>query len=681
MVRLGERVPPLGAETVLDASGDLSKPITLGLSSEAAEVGGIELRIAGPSRQAALNWRRAGEHGFLPGRRLLITLDPSGAPHTYQVHLAREEQWIGRIAALRIASTSGPARLLGVTLHKPRSALRPLDLRGVSLPSLVRDGRFEIPLTGDLPRPARLEVSLGILPEFQREGAKGCFSIATIGPGGDGARRPLYDQCIPSGGPEIAGWVPVRLDLDLPAEGRLVFDAHVEVGGTRLEAGALWGQPILFARRAAPGKNLVLVVVDTLRTDALGAYGNRQGLTPNLDALARRSVRLAQLHAPAPWTLPSMASLMTGLQPQTHGAGRRLGEEAPTGFADGLHTLAWTLASQGFYTSGIYKNIYLNPEFGLSQGFDLYASHETMPGEAGASREANAGFLVDRAIEELARIEDRRFFLYLHLFDPHNPYEAPREWCDRVARRLEPGYRGPLGCRVDRRPEGPLPAPSDFAWIRALYDAEVAYTDHELGRFFAALHDRGLDRNTVLAFASDHGEEFYDRLDQERRLGYEPNSDHGHTHYEELLHVPGMIAAPGLGAGVVADPVQTVDLFPTLLSLAGVQPPPSEGQNLSAALAGAGSGSAEAPRPTPAALISGLILHGLPRQAIRRAQWKLIQPRRKTLPIELYDLSADPGETRDLSAARPDVVQGLRSLLAAQLDARRKLRLQILASD
>src|SRR6185295_8783882 len=123
------------------------------------------------------------------------------------------------------------------------------------------------------------------------------------------------------------------------------------------------------------------------------------------------------------------------------------------------------------------------------------------------------------------------------------------------------------------------------------------------------------------------------------------------------------------------------DLFPTLLSLAGVQPPPSEGQNLSAALAGAGSGSAEAPRPTPAALISGLILHGLPRQAIRRAQWKLIQPRRKTLPIELYDLSADPGETSDLSAARPDVVQGLRSLLAAQLDARRKLRLQILASD
>src|SRR6185295_18747889 len=277
--------------------GDLSKPITLGLSSEAAEIGGIELRIAGPARQAALNWRRAGEHGFLPGRRLLVTLDPSGAPHTYQVHLAREEQWIGRIAALRIASTSGPARLLGVTLHKPRSALRPLDLRGVSLPSLVRDGRFEIPLTGDLPRPARLEVSLGILPEFQREGAKGCFSIATIGPGGDGARRPLYDQCIPSGGPEIAGWVPVRLDLDLPAEGRLVFDAHVEIGGTRLEAGALWGQPMLFARRAAPGKNLVLVVVDTLRTDALGAYGNRQGLTPNLDALARRSVRLAQPHA------------------------------------------------------------------------------------------------------------------------------------------------------------------------------------------------------------------------------------------------------------------------------------------------------------------------------------------------------------------------------------------------
>jgi arylsulfatase A-like enzyme len=472
-------------------------------------------------------------------------------------------------------------------------------------------------------------------------------------------------------------------DLALPKRGSLILEAHAELGGRVLTRGvARWGDPILVPEQRSAGRNLVLVVIDTLRADELGAYGGSRRVTPNLDALAERSVRFAQLHSPAPWTLPSMASLMTGLQPQTHGAGRRFGKEAPGGLAEGFTTLAERLAGEGFYTSGVYKNIYLNPEFGLHQGFDLYASHEVMPlaaGETGTPREADAQYLVDRAIEELRRIKDRRFFLYVHLFDPHNPYEAPEDWCKSVARRLEPRYAGQLGCRVDRRPENPLPPVADFAWIRALYDAEVAYTDHELGRFFSALETEGLNDSTVLAVASDHGEEFYGRLDQEQRLRYDADSDHGHSHYEELLHVPGLIAIPGVKPGVVEDPVQTADLFPTLLSALGVanrptDPPLGGAQDLLAAVAGGA-------RPQPVPLLSDVILHGPPRRAIRRGPWKLIVPMRRDLAIELYNLAADPQEVHDIAKERPDVVAGLRTLLHQAMRSRRDLRSQLLPRD
>ena len=381
---------------------------------------------------------------------------------------------------------------------------------------------------------------------------------------------------------------------------------------------ALWGDPLLVTPGRPAGRNLVVVLLDTLRADALGSYGSRLGTTPNLDAFARRGIRLADMSAPAPWTLPSVTALLTGLEPQTHGAGYRYGNFAPTGLASGATTMAEVMRDHGAYTLGVYHNIYVNPAFGLDQGFDAYVSHE-----------ARAEVLVDAALARLKRLRaagDGRIFLYLHLFDLHNPYSPPPEECEGVARHLDPGYRGPLGCTGDRRPENPLPPAADRPWYAALYQAEVAYVDREMGRFLAGLHDLGMDGDTVIAIVSDHGEEFWTRLDQEKALGYEANSDHGHTHYRELLHVPAMIRVPGRAPQVVTAPAETADLFPTLLHLAGVTPPPCQGIDLVPLLDGA--------PPTRRTFVSDLLLHGPARWAVRRGPWQLVVPVDAALPTE-----------------------------------------------
>lgn len=455
----------------------------------------------------------------------------------------------------------------------------------------------------------------------------------------------------------------------------------------------MWGNPLLVRPGRPDGRNLVVILIDTLRADALGSYGDRLGLTPRLDAFAKQGVRFGEMLAPSPWTLPSVSSLLTGLQPQTHGAGQRFGDFdpssprqndfAPTGLPGGVRTMAGVLRRQGFYTMGVYQNFYILPGFGVHQGFDDYASYED-----------RAEVLVDQALGRLREAAgDRRCFLYLHLFDLHSPYNPPEPECTRVARRLDPGYHGRLGCEADRNPERTtIPPPADRPWFRALYHAEVAYTDRQVGRFLDGLRDLGLEDRTVVAVVSDHGEEFWDRLGQEGRLGYEANSDHGHTLYQELVHVPALLRIPGQQAAVVRDPVQLVDLFPTLLRAVGVEPPASQGRDLTPLLGGRAADSAERAEPTPApggvalsggpevpgaeraTLMADVILHGRPRWSVRRGPWKLVAARDPALPVELYDLRQDPGERTNLAAREPRLAAAMRAWGERELTARLKAR-------
>jgi arylsulfatase A-like enzyme len=627
----------------------------------AARVARLRLRARGTATLATLSWKLAGDRGFPPFRTLSFPLAPDGQEHAYEVDLQREPYWTGRVENLRLAVDAGRLEILEMTGEPATDPYRSMSLEGESRPSLPGLARTEIRLPEDLPRGSIFEAGLGIVPEHDRPGTRAVFRVWRES---DGRRELWLEEVVDGAAGTRHGWRTVRKEVPRGG-GRLSLEVEATRRGRPLPEGvALWGDPVIVTPGKPQGKNLVVVLIDTLRADRLGVYGNKDGLTPNLDRFAAAGVRFDQMQAPAGWTLPSVASLMTGLQPQTHGAGVRYGEFAPTGLTGGVRTLAETLRDAGFYTQGVYHNIYVNPAFGLQQGFDEYVSIED-----------RAAPLVDRALEGLRRTApDRRVFLYLHLFDVHNPYEPPAEECQSVARRLLPGYRGSLGCTADRRPELPIPPPEDRRWHEALYDAEIAYTDRQMGRFLKGLEELGLDDDTVVLVVSDHGEEFWTRLDRERALGYEPNSDHGHTLYQELLHVPALLRVPGRPPGVVASPVELADLFPTLLRLVGVEPPPVQGKDLTPLL----DGQPPAGRPT---LVADLILHGPPRWSVRRGPWKLVVPRDPGPPPELYDLDKDPGELRDLAAARPDLIAALRAAGERELEQRAKARGQFVAGD
>jgi len=692
----GEGSPDARARTPSEPASDAgagpfvvgATPVVQAVDLAAEAVGRLGIRATSAEDGAPLvqlAWRLVGEDRFAPHRALTFPVERDGEEHVYHVDLRREPYWTGRIDALRWqAGTGGPGDAVGtggserglepagevaiaeVTGLPPGDATRVTSLKGVTLPTLPGRQRIEVALPEELPRRAALEARLGLLPRFERPGVAAHFRAWVED--GRGGRVDWLDEEIRGG--EGEGWRPVRREVEVPRGGTLVLEVEARRAGRRLSDGsAVWGAPVLVP---AAGKGpdgtpelVLLVVVDTLRADVLGSYGGAGGLTPRLDELAARSVRFDDALAPSPWTLPSIATLLTGQPPQVHGAGRRVGDFAPTALGPGLPTLAEAFARRGWYTAAVYNNIYLNPSFGMERGFDEYAWVEDRD-----------DVVVDRALERLAALAGRRTFFLLHLFGPHHPYEPPEAECGRVARAFDPGYAGPLGCSVERTDvptlSGELPPERDRRWIEGLYRAEVAFADAQLGRLLDGLAELGLAEDTVVLVVSDHGEAFWDRLDQERAYGYE-HADHGHAHYRELVQVPAILHRPGLEPRVVEEPVEMVDWMPTLLGLAGIAPPPTAGFDVGPLLAGG-----PAARRT---LLFDALLYGPSRWAARRGPWKLVAPREDGVPDELYDLTADPDERRDLAADRPDVAAALRAYGDRELAERERLRRRLGAGD
>jgi arylsulfatase A-like enzyme len=640
-----------------------TEPLDLPLDLAAVHTGKLSLAGQGDAPLLTVAWKLASERRFSRFRALTVPLAADGEPHRYEVDLSNEPYWTGTLDTLRLSVPEGRAELTELTAQPQGAARRTFALGGLSLSALPGLRRLELRLPEDAPRRAVFEVRLGLAPQFDRPGVTARFRVWS----GEGESREIWLEEEVAGGGEPR-WRPVRRQVRVAPGGRVVLEVEARRGGAELpEGAAVWGAPMLVARgRAARGPHLLVVLVDTLRADVVGAYGDTDGLTPHLDRLAAGSVRLDELLAPSSWTLPSVASLVTGLPPQIHDTGRPLGEGfAPTALGPAPLTLAGVLAARGFYTAAVYNNIFLGPSFGVDRGFDEYAWIEQ-----------EDDVLVDRAVELLGRLPaDRRLFLLLHLFGPHNPYAPPGDGC-AVAERLAPADPGGVGCAADRRPGTPVPPEESWPRIEALYRAEVAYTDRQLGRLFAALDDTGLADETVVLVVSDHGEDFWGRLPQMRRRGYE-DADHGHALYQELVRVVGMVRAPGLAPGVVKEPVEMADLFPTLLGLLGVAPPPGAEPGAPESLLpgldlGPGlRGEASPPRRT---LISDFLLYGEPRWSVRRGPWKLVVPRAPELAPELYNLEDDPGELHDLAAERPDRVAAMREGGEAELARREELR-------
>jgi arylsulfatase A-like enzyme len=329
--------------------------------------------------------------------------------------------------------------------------------------------------------------------------------------------------------------------------------------------------------------DVVLVVVDTLRADRLGAWGNRRGLTPFLDELAGRAHVFTRAYAQAPWTNPSVASLFTSRYQSQHGI-----TEFLSVLAADEQTLAEALGEAGWATGGFSANGLLSRRAGFDQGFDAYRSFLQLGGaEDRLLRPAKRADEITaegmRWLDEVrASRPDVPVFLYLHYMEPHTPYAPPPALLERVRGPGAPLDLGALN-RAVVLANLTAPAPAVLRDIQDAYDAEVLAIDEGLRALAAALDARGLLETSLLVVTADHGEEFQEH----------GGMGHGRTLYDEVLHVPLVIRTPGQGRGVVVDRlVSSVDVAPTILEVAGVPPRPTfEGVSLARDLTARGTPS------------------------------------------------------------------------------------------
>jgi arylsulfatase A-like enzyme len=314
--------------------------------------------------------------------------------------------------------------------------------------------------------------------------------------------------------------------------------------------------------------NVLMILSDALRADRVGCYGGLGAATPNVDALADRGVAFSNFLSSSPATGPAHASLVTGTYPTQHGVMLNEGR-----MNEGLATLAETLGHAGYETAAVISNPVLSRRTGLGieRGFGLY--DDEMP-----SLEKNRGKpfraapeTTAAAIRWLEADRKRPFFLWVHLMEPHGPYELPDpSWLEKVGDAAPlPGDPERLGVLETNRGPGGIPkyqvlgverVPSRY---RAHYAARACYVDHHVGQILDAARRKGLDRNTVILFLSDHGELMGER-------GY--YFQHGTTLLRDVLHVPLVIAAPGVaGNARVPDVVGMTDVLPTILDLLEVR--------------------------------------------------------------------------------------------------------------
>ncbi|HUO32504.1 MAG TPA: sulfatase-like hydrolase/transferase [Bryobacteraceae bacterium] len=359
--------------------------------------------------------------------------------------------------------------------------------------------------------------------------------------------------------------------------------------------------------------NLVLVTIDTLRPDHLHCYGYSKIETPNLDAIARDGVLFENAVTQAPLTPPSHASIFTGLNPPSH----HVRDTGGFVLQPSTTTLATILQQQGWDTAAFISSAVLKKLFGFNQGFAVYDDQMPKPGkghEFDEDAERRAGVTVDHALRWLDAQSGKPYFLWVHVYDPHAPYEPP----------------SPFREKYKARP----------------YDGEIAYADHELGRLFDAVHKKS-PGNTLIAVLSDHGES----------LGEHGEYTHGVFLYDATLRIVFLLSGPGVPAGArIRTQARTIDFLPTILALMGGRPPTAiQGVSLAPCLAGKDCATLSSYAET---LYPKINMGWAELRAMRTNQWKYIRAPKP----ELYDLSQDSGETHN-------VIQG-HEAVAREFEAR-----------
>jgi len=411
------------------------------------------------------------------------------------------------------------------------------------------------------------------------------------------------------------------------------------------------------ADRRADLRLVLLISVDTLRADHLGAYGHDLDLTPRIDELAEKSQIFEWAFAPTSFTLPSVASLLTGRYPQEIGI-----RSNRSALQTSIPTLATVLKSRGWRTAAVVSNLVLNTKSGLARGFETY--DDDLPDREVTWKwpERNAEDTTRAAIGILDGFSgDRgeRLFLWVHYQDPHGPYTPPDGWRDRflAAERARPDGDRRLPPESGHRGRGHLPGYQsvagrrDVAFYRAGYDAEIHHLDGEVGRLLDRVRSRGFDASSLIVFTADHGES----------LG---ENDYWFAHGDRLddvlVRIPLMIRVPSAAPRLRSDVVSLVDLFPTILARLFEDLPetPIAGRDLLAA---------DAMKRETEPLLATLDSGGPRRVGIVAAGHKLVVTQAgRTSRRELYRLGA---EDEDLASVDPQRLEQMSDALRHRFEA------------
>ncbi len=498
-----------------------------------------------------------------------------------------------------------------------------VTVEGVTRPGIQLPPGAEITFPVDVPADATLDFGVARAPALLPGEGGGDASVECLLDGDALTTRVAAAGAAPVDERHaLAKWAGKRVELVF----RAPASNHANVVVT---------SPTIAAKTGKAPRHVVVVGIDTLRQDALGAYGQARPTSPELDAWADQSVVFTHAWAPAPRTRPSFRTALTGREPLAAAA-------APT--------IAEALSREGFRTGGVVANVHLVPRFGFNDGFEHWQY------ENGAAAEVQ----VERALAWQEAHAEEDTFLFLHLMDPHTFYNAPAPYGARFQEGARPPDVPEIFDRwhIYRLMEKPSFGDAQKRWIRAAYDGEVAYTSAILSRFLARIE--ALPGRTVSVVHSDHGEEFWDHG------AYE----HNHSLYDELVRAALWIRAPGGQSGKprIDAPVGLADIVPTVLDLVGAREVPTDGRSLAAfvdpARAAERPALTEQLRARP--LFIGHLMFAKERWAVVHGGWKYIL-HTGSGDEELYDLAADPREANDLAATAP--AERLDALRAAMAEA------------
>jgi choline-sulfatase len=492
----------------------------------------------------------------------------------------------------------------------------------------------------DVPKDAKLILGVGAVDAAKGGSTKPAVSATIRVTPESGKPKDLWTGALDAAWKEqqlslaaYAGNV-IKLELSATGDGNVAFSAPTITVPQENTAQA-----------KAPAKSAIVLLIDTLRADHLPAYEKTSRVkTPVLDAFAAEAAVMESAQSPENWTKPSVASVLTGLWPMSHGT-----KQSEAKLSDKALMVSEVFKQAGYTTGSFIANGYVSDKFGFNQGWDYYTNYIR------ENKSTTAEKVFKEAADWVEKNKNKKFFLYVHTIDPHVPYDPPQEFLkmyqsEPYSGQVKPRMTPDLLEKAKRVPPKVKFDDADRAYLEALYDGEISYHDKYLGVFIERLKKLGVYDDVVFVVTADHGEEFYDH-----------NSyGHGHSVYQELLHVPFLVRWPGtVPPQRVATTVSTVDISPTVLSASGVAVPDvMEGTDRVPQLLGA--------LPSAPAVAFSDFLDD--RRVIRAGRWKLIL---SGLRATFFDLKSDPGEKVELDLqSHPIALRYCRILIGQFMGAR-----------